>query len=253
MFNFLSLGFFGYDTYFYLAWAFLILGIIGAVLPVLPGPPLSWIGLLFGYLSENVQIAFPALVVSFIICAVITIIDYICPTYITKKTGGTKAGTKGATLGLIIGLFAGPMGVIVGPFAGALIGETLHNKNNYRQAMKSAGGAFLGFICGTGLKLICDVIIIVFFWQCIGTVEVQSEVNSPAEVIQNGTESEDIPFDQWWTDDNSSNIDINTENNVPSEEVNSISSPTPSESINEFQDSMQTIILGVLNACDTKK
>ncbi|MBD4653118.1 hypothetical protein GUG52_15125, partial [Xanthomonas citri pv. citri] len=73
------------------------------------------------------------------------------------------------------------------------------------------------------------------------------------EVIQNGTESEDIPFDQWWTDDNSSNIDINTENNVPSEEVNNISSPTPSESINEFQDSMQTIILGVLNACDTKK
>jgi len=232
--NFLLFGFLEYDGFFYLSWLFLILGLIGAVLPVLPGPPLSWIGLLFGYLSKDVQVPLPVLVISFVICAAITIIDYICPTYITKKAGGTKHGTKGATWGLIIGLFAGPMGVIVGPFAGALIGETIQNKNDYRKALKSAFGAFLGFIFGTGLKLICDIFVLIVFWNCIG-----EPVNQQPELVAR---------DGWtkeWDEEDESDDTSDFQ-----EELFSAPAESPSESIDKVQDSVGDIVLGVLHACD---
>ncbi|MBP5284015.1 MAG: DUF456 domain-containing protein [Treponema sp.] len=159
---------------YFAAWAFLVLGIIGAVLPVLPGPPLSWVGLLIGSFLTGYDISVTKLVITGIIAAAITVADYILPSYLTKVTGGTKAGSWGATIGLICGLFLGPFGILIGPFAGALIAEIIHDSNDFSKALKSACGAFLGFIAGTGLKLICDIAFIFVF--------VKSRI--PDEVIQ---------------------------------------------------------------------
>ena len=83
---------------------------------------------------------------------VLLLLDYLLPVWTTKKFGGTKAGQWGATIGVLLGLFAGPWGIILGPFIGAYLGELLAGSKN-QDAWRSAKGAFLGFLLGTGLKI----------------------------------------------------------------------------------------------------
>jgi uncharacterized protein YqgC (DUF456 family) len=83
---------------------------------------------------------------------VLLILDYYLPIWTTKKFGGSKAGQWGATIGVLLGLFAGPWGIILGPLVGAYVGELVAGRNN-QDAWKSAKGAFLGFLLGTGLKI----------------------------------------------------------------------------------------------------
>jgi len=143
---------------------FLLIGFLGAVLPVIPGPILSWVGILILHFTEYAEYSTTFLVVSAIIVIAITVLDYLIPIWGTKKFGGTKAGVTGSTVGLIVGLFLGPVGIILGPFFGALIGELIANKDDFSKAIKSATGSFLGFLLGTGLKLaFCGMMIYYFF------------------------------------------------------------------------------------------
>lgn len=132
---------------------FILIGILGCFLPVLPGPPLSWIGILFLYFTEGSGISSTFLFTWLAIAAFVTALDYIIPIWGTKKLGGSKMGVRGSMIGLLIGLFFPPIGIIVGPFLGALVAELIHDAYDTRKAFKSAFGSFLGFILGTGLKL----------------------------------------------------------------------------------------------------
>lgn len=132
----------------------LIAGFVGCLLPILPGPPLALAGLLIAYFSSFCTISSETMIYSTIAVTVVTVIDFILPLWLTKKTGGTKYGVWGATIGLIAGLFLGPFGVIIGPFAGAFIGEMIHDRNDPDKAVKAAAGSFLGFLLGTGMKLV---------------------------------------------------------------------------------------------------
>ena len=84
----------------------------------------------------------------------ITVLDYFIPIWGTKKFGGSKAGVIGSGIGLIVGLFFGPLGIILGPFLGALAGELITNQTEIKKALRSATGSFIGFLFGTGLKLV---------------------------------------------------------------------------------------------------
>jgi len=138
----------------------LLLGLAGAVLPVLPGPPLSYAGLLLFHFTDRFQYSNTLLIVYGILMVVITIADYVVPVYGTKKMGGTKYGMWGSTIGLIIGIFFfPPLGIIIGPFAGAFIGEVIKGATT-QVALSSAIGSFLGFLFGTLLKLIFGVLMI---------------------------------------------------------------------------------------------
>jgi len=131
---------------------FIILGIVGSFLPVLPGPITSWFGLLIIHFTEAVPLNKTFLVITLIIAIAIWVLDYIIPAIGTKRFGGTKYGVIGTTLGLIVGLFAPiPGGIIIGPFFGALIGE-LVNKNDTKLATKAAFGSFIGFLASTFIK-----------------------------------------------------------------------------------------------------
>lgn len=142
---------------------FMILGILGSFLPVLPGPPLSWIGLLLLYLTESVEDNWPFLLLTLAIAIGILILDYIIPSLGTKRFGGSKLGAIGAMVGLIVGLIAPiPFGIIIGPFVGAFIGELL-NKSDNKTAVKAAFGSFLGFVTGTFLKFLVAIIYFGFF------------------------------------------------------------------------------------------
>ena len=140
----------------------MILGIIGCLVPVLPGPPLSFIGLILLHLSRFGQFQASTLIILGVIAVVVTILDYIVPIWGTKKFGGSKYGTRGATVGLIIGLFLGPAGIIIGPFMGAFAGEMIF-KDDIRYALKAGFGSLLGFLTGIGLKLAASFIMTFYF------------------------------------------------------------------------------------------
>jgi uncharacterized protein YqgC (DUF456 family) len=131
----------------------LIIGIIGCVLPVIPGQVLSWSSLLILQLQSNPPFTARFLVIWALITALVSVLDYIVPIWGTKKLGGSKMGIWGATVGVVLGIFFfPPIGLIVGPFVGAVIGELIAGKNS-NTAFKAGFGSFLGFIAGTAMKL----------------------------------------------------------------------------------------------------
>jgi len=141
---------------------FLIVGLMGAVLPVLPGPPLSFAGMLLIHFSPAHSFPISQLIIFGILAAAIAALDLLLPILGTKKTGGSKIGMYGATIGLVLGLFMlPPFGIFILPFVGALIAEMMTDRK-FPQAMKAALGSFLGLLAGTLLKIAYSTTIIIF-------------------------------------------------------------------------------------------
>lgn len=143
----------------------MLIGILGSFLPILPGPPISWVGLLLLYLTKAVPDNWWYLGITGAIALVVFALDYIIPAMGTKKFGGSRAGMVGTTIGLLVALFfpvLGPIGIIVWPFVGAFIGE-LMNKADKKTATKAAFGSFLGFLTGTFLKFMVTVVFLGLF------------------------------------------------------------------------------------------
>ncbi len=140
----------------------MILGIIGCLVPVLPGPPLSFLGLVVLHLSKFADFSSALLITMAVIAVIVSILDYIVPIWGTKKFGGSKYGARGATVGLIIGLFLGPLGIVIGPFFGAVVGELIF-KDDIKYAMKAGFGSLLGFLTGIGLKLAASFLMTFYF------------------------------------------------------------------------------------------
>jgi uncharacterized protein YqgC (DUF456 family) len=132
----------------------MLVGLIGSVIPVLPGPPLSWVGLLLLYLTKVVDMDYRFLGITLFIAILVTVLDYVIPALGTKKFGGTKYGMWGTTIGLILGLILPiPGGFLVGAIAGAIVGEMMYDSKDTNRAMKAAFGSFIGFLGSTFLKL----------------------------------------------------------------------------------------------------
>jgi uncharacterized protein YqgC (DUF456 family) len=135
----------------------LVVGLIGAVLP-LPGPPLSFLGLIVLNYSKYADFSDEMLWGIGFATLAITLLDYYVPLWGTKKFGGTKAGMSGSTVGLIVGMFFGPFGIFIGAFIGALLGEYLMGDKQH--ALKAAIGSFAGFAAGIVMKVsICFIMI----------------------------------------------------------------------------------------------
>ena len=139
-----------------------IIGIAGSILPGLPGPPVSWAGLLILYLWGNGTngagdpISTKFLLIWLAITIVVCVVDYVVPAYFTRITGGSKAAGRGAIIGLIVGMFVPPVGIILGTLGGAFLAEYLVARKDGWESSKSAVGALLGFFFGTGIKLIAS-------------------------------------------------------------------------------------------------
>lgn len=137
-----------------------IVGIAGSILPALPGTPISWVGLLLLYIWGPEEMPLKTLMIWGVIVVLVSIVDYVVPMYFTKVTGGSKYAERGAMAGLIIGIFLTPVGMILGSFLGAFISELYWGKKDAMGALKAAGGSFLGFITGTGLKTVVACLIL---------------------------------------------------------------------------------------------
>ncbi len=140
----------------------IILGIIGCLVPVLPGPPLSFLALIMLHLTRFGNFTTTVLIILGSIAVTVTILDYIVPVWGTRRFGGSKYGTRGATVGLIIGLFLGPLGIVLGPLVGAFVGEMIF-KDDIGYAFKAGFGSLLGFLTGIGLKLAASFTMTFFF------------------------------------------------------------------------------------------
>ena len=134
-----------------------VIGIIGSVVPGLPGPPLSWAGLLLAFLSHKLGGADMTLTFVLIwlgVTVIVSILDYTVPAKFTKLAGGSKAGSRGALIGMLIGIFLTPIGMIPCSLAGAFLAELFQEDKTAGQALKAALGTFAGFLVGTGMKLV---------------------------------------------------------------------------------------------------
>lgn len=138
-----------------------VIGIAGSVIPGLPGPPLGWLGMLLAYLAKGTNgsgdpMTTKLLVIWFIITVIVSILDYVIPAYFTRLTGGSKVAARGAIAGLFIGLFVPPIGIIVGTLLGAFLADFFIEDKGAWESFKSSIGAFMGFLGGTGIKLIAS-------------------------------------------------------------------------------------------------
>jgi len=145
----------------------LIIGIVGCILPAVPGPPIAYSAVLILLMHSN-ELVHPSskLLWSYgIAVLIITVLDYILPVWGTKKFGGSKAGERGSMVGLILSFFipiAGPFTILIGPFIGAVVGELLTGKDK-KTVLNSGIGSFLGFLAGTVLKLGMVALIVLKF------------------------------------------------------------------------------------------
>jgi len=140
----------------------MLAGLAGCILPLIPGPPLAYIGLLVLQLRTDPPFTTKFLIIWAVITIIVTALDYVIPLYGTRKFGGSKYGIWGCTIGLIAGLWLGPLGIIIGPFIGAFIGEFIA-QNNSTHAFRAALGSFIGFLFGTLLKLIVCLVMVWYF------------------------------------------------------------------------------------------
>jgi uncharacterized protein YqgC (DUF456 family) len=142
------------DILIYVASCLLLLGgIAGCVLPILPGPPLAYAGLLLLHLTDTVHFSTSQLIVWLIVVIVLQIVDYITPLLGSKYSGGTDYGNRGCMACTLLGLLFMPWGIIAGPFIGAVVGEMLGGRN-LPQALRAGIGTLIGFMVGTLLKVV---------------------------------------------------------------------------------------------------
>jgi uncharacterized protein YqgC (DUF456 family) len=146
----------------------IIIGVLGSLLPVLPGPPLSYAGILLLHFTKYAQYSTRFLILFAVLTAIVAVLDYVIPVWGTKKFGGSKYGTWGATIGVFVGIFMGPVGMIAFPFIGAVVGEIIYGKKS-NEAFRAGFGSFIGFITGTLMKMVLSVILAFHFFKALGT------------------------------------------------------------------------------------
>jgi uncharacterized protein YqgC (DUF456 family) len=141
-----------------------VVGLVGSILPVLPGPPLSFAALIILSIARGWEPFGPAfLVVMGSLTAVVTILDYAAPALGAKRYGASKLAVWGAVIGMVVGILVfPPWGMVLGAFLGALVGEGITQRNCGRM-WRAGWGVFVGTLIGTGVKLALSGIMLFFY------------------------------------------------------------------------------------------
>lgn len=130
---------------------FLVLGLLGCVIPVIPGPALSYAAMLL-LLPTRFAPSVGECAAYGVACAVVLLLDYVVPAMGAKKFDCSRWGVAGCMIGTVVGMFFGFLGLILGPFLGAMSGEIMAGKN-FSSSLKGGFGAFLGFVSGVLIKV----------------------------------------------------------------------------------------------------
>ena len=131
----------------------IVLGLVGTVVPVLPGVPVTFFGMLLAAWNTGFEpIGWGTIGVLGALTVIAVLIDFLASAFGAKRLGASGRAFWGATLGALIGMFFGLIGIIIGPFIGAVTAE-LSTGSGARQAGRSGYGVWLGMIVGTAAKL----------------------------------------------------------------------------------------------------
>jgi uncharacterized protein len=146
------------------AFLLIMLGFIGSILPILPGPPLAFGGLwLFAWQTDYERITSTALVIFGALTLLTFVVDLLAPALGARGYKSSRYGVIGSFIGAFVGIFVlGPLGVIIGPLAGAFIGEMVYARN-FENALMVAWGSFVGFLIGSFFKLVVVFSMLVYF------------------------------------------------------------------------------------------
>ena len=147
----------------------MIVGFIGCLLPVLPGPPVSFLGLFILALAQ--RFSPPLTVTLVIIMAIITIavtaLDYIIPSLGARHYGASRWGIWGSVIGMIVGIFFfPPFGMLIGALIGAIAGEWLQGKRGW-SVLRAGQGILMGIVFGAVMKLTASGVMTYYFIRAL--------------------------------------------------------------------------------------
>jgi uncharacterized protein len=147
----------------FIAVMLVLVGLAGTLLPILPGVPLVFAGLLLGaWIDGFVHVGWPLLLVLALLTALSVVVDVAATSLGAKGAGAGRAAMLGAAIGTIVGLFFGPVGLLVGPFLGAAAGQFLV-RQDLLEAGRAGVGAWVGFLLGSLAKLALGVAMVLIF------------------------------------------------------------------------------------------
>lgn len=142
-----------------------IIGLVGTVLPMLPGPILIYAGmLLYGLMTDFITLDFKFYLIQGLVFALIFFVDYLATALGTRRYGGSKQAGWGAALGMLVGIFFAPIGIILGPFLGAVGAELLFRRTELKKAFRIGVGTLIGLLGGIVVKLGVEIIMIIYFF-----------------------------------------------------------------------------------------
>jgi uncharacterized protein YqgC (DUF456 family) len=151
-----------------LGFIFIIIGIIGCVIPGIAGPPFSFLALIcLSIVKKWEPFSARLLIILGILTVLVQALDYLLPAVGAKKFGATKYGFWGTIIGMVLGIFfVPPFGIIFGAFLGAILGEIIAGKETSK-ALKAGWGVFAGVMAGMILKLILAGIMTFYFIRAL--------------------------------------------------------------------------------------
>lgn len=162
------------EALYLLGWVALLAGLAGAVLPI-PGPPLSYAGLLLLHFSGKTPLPTGVLVAFGLATVLIAVLDYLIPIWGVRRFGGSRYGSWGSALGLLAGLLLPiPGGMLLGAFGGAFLGELLGGMAT-GPALRAAFGSLLGLLTGLFIKVVLCLLMLGYalkvYWPELAALE----------------------------------------------------------------------------------
>ena len=141
-----------------------LIGFVGCILPVIPGPPVSYAALIILSLAKQWEpFTITFLIIMGALMLAVSLLDYVFPAIGAKRYGASKAGVWFSIIGMLVGIFfIPPWGMFIGAFAGAIVGELLVGKGG-KKALKAGWGVFLGNMVSIGFKLAYSGVVIFFY------------------------------------------------------------------------------------------
>ena len=154
------------EIIYILSFLLLVVGLIGSFVPVIPGPLISFIGIVLTFSFTSPPIGSNMMWILGILMAIAMVGDYLVQILGVKKLGGGKKAIRGTIIGSLLGMFVPPVGILFGALIGAFMGAKMELGSN-RQSIKVALGAFIGFLIGTGVKLIYSGYVLYIFTELV--------------------------------------------------------------------------------------
>jgi len=136
-----------------LALVLVVVGLIGTLLPVMPGAFIVFLGMVAGAWADDFsRVGWVTIVVLAILTILVYVVDFLAGAFGARRLGASRWGVTGAILGAVVGMFFGFVGVVVGPFVGAVAGE-LMARRGLTEAGRAGAGAWIGLVLSVAARL----------------------------------------------------------------------------------------------------